>query len=94
MPVTTGNDLLARGDVPELGFSGADRWQLAVGLNATDENRIAITGGQCGRELPGTGSLRLLGITRISAQLRIAGRDPYRLPFQLLGLAQPPPSPA
>ena len=35
------------------------------------------------------GSLRLLGITRISAQLRAAGRDPYRLPFQLLGLAAP-----
>lgn len=33
------------------------------------------------------GSFRLLGVTRISAQLRAAGRDPYRLPFQLLGLA-------
>jgi predicted transposase YbfD/YdcC len=40
------------------------------------------------------GSLRLLGVTRISAQLRAAGRDPYRLPFQLLGLASLPPSPA
>lgn len=40
------------------------------------------------------GSLRLLGITRISAQLRAAGRDPYRLPFQLLGLADLSPSPA
>ena len=41
------------------------------------------------------GSLRLLGVTRISAQLRAAGRDPYRLPFQLLGLAglwPPPPA--
>jgi hypothetical protein len=34
------------------------------------------------------GSLRLFGVTRISAQLRIAGRDPYRLPFQLLVLQQ------
>ena len=35
-----------------------------------------------------------LGVTRISAQLRAAGRDPYRLPFQLLGLASLSPSPA
>jgi hypothetical protein len=40
------------------------------------------------------GSLRLLGVTRTSAQLRAAGRDPYRLPFQLLGLAGLSPSPA
>lgn len=40
------------------------------------------------------GSFRLLGVTRISAQLRAAGRDPYRLPFQLLGLAAAPPSSA
>jgi hypothetical protein len=41
------------------------------------------------------GSLRLLGITCISAQLRAAGRDPYQLPFHLLGLAglwTPPPA--
>jgi hypothetical protein len=40
------------------------------------------------------GSLRLLGVTGISAQLRAAGRDPYRLPFQLPGLAGLSPSPA
>jgi hypothetical protein len=40
------------------------------------------------------GSLRILGVTRISAQLRAAGRDPYRLPFRLLGLASLSPSPA
>jgi hypothetical protein len=40
------------------------------------------------------GSFRLLGITRISAQLRAAGRDPYRLPFRLLGIAGLSPSPA
>jgi hypothetical protein len=39
------------------------------------------------------GALRLLGITRISAQLRAARHDPCRLPFQLLGLAGLSPSP-
>jgi hypothetical protein len=41
-----------------------------------------------------TGAFRLLGVPGIAAQLRAAGRDPYRLPFQLLGLVQLPPSPA
>jgi hypothetical protein len=41
-----------------------------------------------------TGAFRLLGIRSIAAQLRASSRDPYRLPFQLLGLAALPPSPA
>jgi predicted transposase YbfD/YdcC len=36
------------------------------------------------------GAFRLLGIPGITAQLRASGRDPYRLPFQLLGLAALP----
>ncbi len=35
------------------------------------------------------GMCRLQGITRISRQLRHCGRDPYRLPLILLGLARP-----
>jgi len=35
------------------------------------------------------GVLRLRGITRISRQLRDCGRDPYRRPLILLGLARP-----
>jgi predicted transposase YbfD/YdcC len=41
-----------------------------------------------------TGAFRLLGVPGIAAQLRASRRDPYRLPFQLLGLATFPPSPA
>jgi len=41
-----------------------------------------------------TGAFRLLGVPGIAAQLRASRRDPYRLPFQLLGLAELPPSPA
>jgi hypothetical protein len=40
------------------------------------------------------GAFRLLGVPGIAAQLRASRRDPYRLPFQLLGLAALPPSPA
>ena len=35
------------------------------------------------------GLFRLAGITRISRQLRRNGRDPYRRPLLLLGLAKP-----
>ena len=41
-----------------------------------------------------TGAFRLLGVPGIAAQLRASRRDPYRLPFQLLGLAAAPASPA
>ena len=41
-----------------------------------------------------TGAFRLLGVPGIAAQLRASRRDPYRLPFQLLGLAALPPSQA
>ncbi len=41
-----------------------------------------------------TGAFRLLGVPGIAAQLRASRRDPYRLPFRLLGLAALPPSPA
>lgn len=41
-----------------------------------------------------TGMFRLLGVPGIAAQLRASRRDPYRLPFQLLGLAALPLSPA
>jgi predicted transposase YbfD/YdcC len=41
-----------------------------------------------------TGAFRLLGVPGIASQLRASRRDPYRLPFQLLGLAALPPSPA
>jgi predicted transposase YbfD/YdcC len=41
-----------------------------------------------------TGAFRLLRVPGIAAQLRASRRDPYRLPFQLLGLAASPPSPA
>jgi hypothetical protein len=41
-----------------------------------------------------TGAFRLLGVPGIAAQLRASRRDPYRLPFQLLGLAGLPLSPA
>jgi predicted transposase YbfD/YdcC len=41
-----------------------------------------------------TGAFRLLGVPGIAAQLRASRRDPYRLPFQLLGLAASPASPA
>jgi hypothetical protein len=40
------------------------------------------------------GAFRLLLIPGIAAQLRASRRDPYRLPFQLLGLAALPPSSA
>jgi len=39
------------------------------------------------------GAFRLLGVPGIAAQLRASRRDPYRLPLQLLGLAELPPSP-
>jgi hypothetical protein len=39
------------------------------------------------------GSLRLLGVSSIAAQLRASRRDPYRLPLKLLGLAALTPSP-
>ena len=39
------------------------------------------------------GAFRLLGTPNIAAQLRASRRDPYRLPFQLLGLAVLTPSP-
>lgn len=41
-----------------------------------------------------TGAFRLLGVPGIAAQLRASGRDPYRLPLQLLGLAALPASPS
>ncbi|MGH3123145.1 MAG: ISAs1 family transposase [Streptosporangiaceae bacterium] len=41
-----------------------------------------------------TGAFRLLRVPGIAAQLRASRRDPYRLPLQLLGLAELPPSPA
>lgn len=41
-----------------------------------------------------TGAFRLLGVPVIAAQLRASGRDPYRLPLQLLGLAVLSPPPA
>ena len=41
-----------------------------------------------------TGAFRLLGTPNIAARLRASRRDPYRLPFQLLGLAALTPSPA
>ena len=41
-----------------------------------------------------TGAFRLLRVPGIAAQIRASRRDPYRLPFQLLGLAASPPSPA
>jgi hypothetical protein len=41
-----------------------------------------------------TGAFRLLGVPGIAVQLRASRRDPYRLPFQLPGLAELPPSPA
>jgi len=39
------------------------------------------------------GAFRLLGVPGIAAQLRASRRDPCRLPLQLLGLAELPPSP-
>jgi len=40
-----------------------------------------------------TGAFRLLRVPGIARQLRASRRDPYRLPLQLLGLAELPPSP-
>jgi hypothetical protein len=41
-----------------------------------------------------TGAFRLLGTPNIAARLRASRRAPYRLPFQLLGLAALTPSPS
>ena len=62
---------------------GEDRHRSAAAPQAFAAIRNAVTG-----------AFRLLGVPGIAAQLRASRRDPYRLPFQLLGLAAPPASPA